>query len=346
MVKLKIKTLDFDWNYIENIINYRHDYGNVNKEEICENIRNSLKNNDGFKKEFLIERNGIELYVILPNKFNIKKFSAKNYFLKFAYSLIFGFVHVVEGNKEYRFFGNPAMLLELMEEFHTYNNFDGDTTQANCFILGYIFHYLIDSGIVKYFQDFFNIQIGYNCKSCKTLFNESSYSSMIESNPQYDINDDFIYCPMCANPIWLSAEVKEIMNSFKIYNLQKYFFNKDIYSENFKLQYFSHLHHNNSDSEFLEKTKYELLNNQTYFDLFGTSKEEFLKVWNLFSCSIMCEMKFYWNFKYKVHYSDDGYRIEDFEPSYKEHYYYMIKNADRLIRKKKLENLLNDNYNI
>lgn len=328
MFKLKTNKKVPEWTQVEHLFKFEYKDERVKAQILYERIRNIMSHETFYDKYSLIERGEIELYLLVPYGC---VFQNDSYFLQYAFSLIYGFVYVREKNKEYKFFGSPTTLYNIIDEFCTCNNdLDDNTHYAYISEILELFRLFINSGMVEYFQDILCIRIGFNCNSCKITFDEDSYQSIEESNPEYTFSNDmaFIYCPFCGNPIFLNHDVKEMLYSFKVNDLQKNFFHKDVFNENFKLQYFSHIHSRNPDCEQLKNGHYELLNNKTYIDIFGISKEEFLSVWNLFAGSIFEEMNRYFYFNYN--------------PDHQVFYTYLIENAVRLIREKKLKQLFNE----
>lgn len=344
MIKLKTKKKIPEWTQVEHLFKFKYKDEKVEAQNLYERIKDIMSHVSSYEKHYIIKRDEIELYLLVPCGC---VFQGDSYYLLYAFSLIYGFVYVKEKNKEYKFFGSPTMLFDIIEDFYICNaELDKYTIESRCYEIGYIFRLLLNSGMVEYFQDILCIRNGFHCNSCNVFCDENSYLSIEESNPVYIFNNDlkFIYCPFCGNPIYLNDEISEMIHSFKVLHLYKNLFCNDLYNEDFKLQYFAHINKKYADSKLLEDGYYESLDDLTYRELFGVTKHEFLDVWNLFSSGVYEKMAPYKNFKCMEKKYENGGTILYHDARYQENYDYLVENAARLIRERKLKQLFIEGF--
>jgi hypothetical protein len=314
----------------------------VDTDALVSKIMTVLRTGDSFTEDLLNERGDIiEVYLLIPNIFNERLSADTKYFLKFAFSLILGRVVIKRKGETFTFHGNPRTILKVIREYIGGSWEDN----YNYMVIENLYFLYFDSGLVDFCRNHFGIQTKFDCKYCGFGLKYDSFTSIVECNPSADFfkMQDYIYCPLCGNPIILDNSCKEIILSYHIEYSFMHFFNIDIHDEIFKLKYFSCLNPKRSDSKNLKTGNYGLLNKQTYVFLFGVTRDQFGQVWNLFTRCIVSKMAIYQYFKTSItQYEDGSISLGSTNDEYEKEYDYLLKNADRLIRLRKLNKLITE----
>lgn len=267
--------------------------------ELFEQVKSGFETNTDLTEECLWEEDDMKFYILCPTAIK----TPENHFVDnfhYAYSMIFGYFLIDDGDRKYKFYGDENTLLQILDNSYLYHNRERHEQdfyheiyqQANS---------LIKYKIVDHFKKAYKIENGFCCKECKCRLDENSFSAIIESNPGIInfMEEKYINCPCCGAAIEIDENIKDKLRSYE--TIYKYrLFSEILLGEEFEVKYIANLLFDEKHSKVLKNLEIEKINDPLCQELFGISKSDFNRFWYFFRtdisihlCSAVKEFYFY-----------------------------------------------------